>query len=203
MTLPLVLKSGKLKNMGSTLAQTLPLGSKARSKLSESFSPRITHGGLASLKKRKTPRPFSPEAPLHLVLSSERARGIWSLNHRKNKARVSSMIFVYAKRFKVKVYRIRNEGRELHLLVKAKERKHLADYLRVLAGRIAVTISGAQKYVKRIGKFWDSLYYSTLIRWGAEFYQVRQRLMSRESCRSPSESLVPKLSPEQEPGPPT
>jgi hypothetical protein len=164
----------------SNLAQTLPVGSKARSKLTQSFSPRVTHGGLDSLKKRKTPRPFSPEAPLHLVLSSKRARGPWSLNHRKNKARVSSMIYVYAKRFKVKVYRSRNEGNELHLLVKAQEKKHLADYLRVLAGRIAVTTSGAQKYVKRIGKFWDSLYYSKLINWGPEFYQVSQSMKTGE-----------------------
>lgn len=53
------------------------------------------------------------------------------------------------------VYRFANVGDHLHLLVKANDRKDLADYLRVLAGRIAVTVSGARKHVKRIGKFWD------------------------------------------------
>jgi hypothetical protein len=83
------------------------------------------------------------------------------------------MIYVYAARFKVRVYRATNVGNQLHLLVKAKEKKHLADFLRVLAGRIAVIVTGAKKYVKRVGKFWDYLVWSRLIRWGTEFYSVR------------------------------
>ena len=100
--------------------------------------------------------------------------------HRKNKARVTAMIYVYAERFKVKVYRAANVGNELHLLVKAKERKHLADFLRVLAGRIAVSVTGAQKLVKQVGKFWDYLYWSKLINWGRDFYQARKYLLESD-----------------------
>jgi REP element-mobilizing transposase RayT len=156
------------------LSEVLLMGSKVRAKLKANLEPRVSHGGLPSIKKRKTTRPFSPEAPVHLVLQATRARGLWSLLHRKNRATVRSMIYVYAARFKVKVYRASNVGNQLHLLVKAKEKKHLADFLRVLAGRIAVVVTGAKKQVKRIGKFWDYLVWSRLIRWGVEFYSVRK-----------------------------
>ena len=164
----------------TNFAEALPIGSKARSKLKNQLEPRRTHGGAPSVKKRKTIRPFSPNAPVHLVLKSKRAKGLWSLLHRKNQARVNSMIYVYAHRFKVKVYRAANVGNHLHLLVKASEKKHLADYLRVLAGRIAVTVSGAQKHVKRIGRFWDYLYWSRLVNWGRDFYQVRKYVSANE-----------------------
>ena len=157
-------------------ATILPIGSKVRSKLKAQLEPRLSHGGVPSLGKRKTARPFSPNAPMHLVLKAKRAKGLWSLLHRKNKAQVNSMIYVYAARFKVRVYRASVVGNQIHLLVKAHERKHLADFLRVLAGRIAVTISGARKHVKKIGRFWDYLYWSRLVNWGNEFSRVRNYL---------------------------
>jgi hypothetical protein len=166
----------KPRKLQTNFSETLPVGSPARAKLRAQINPRLTHGGVPSLHKRKTVRPFSPSAPVHLVLSSIRARGTWSLSHRKNRARVNAMIYVYAKRFKVRVYRATNTGHQIQLLVKAIEKKHLADFLRVLAGRIAVVVSGAQKHVKRIGRFWDYLYWSKLINFGAEFFQVRKFL---------------------------
>jgi REP element-mobilizing transposase RayT len=164
----------------TNFAETLPVGSKVRSKLKSQLDPRVSHGGAPSIRKRKTIRPFSPNIPVHLVLRSKRAKGMWSLLHRKNQAKVNSMVYVYAHRFKVKVYRMANVGNHLHLLVKAAEKKHLADYLRVLAGRIAVAVSGAQKYIKRIGRFWDYLYWSRLVNWGRDFYNVRKYVLANE-----------------------
>jgi len=112
-----------------------------------------------------------------LVLKSTRARGAWSMRHRSHRSKITSMVYVYARRFKIEVYRATNVGNHLHLLVKAKDRKNLADYLRVLAGRVAVTVTGARKGVKRIGKFWDSLYFSRLVNWGRDFYRVRDYLI--------------------------
>ena len=137
------------------LHTTLPLSSKERSKLRATLLPRVRHGGQSSIKRRKTTRPFATNVPIHLVLKSKRAKGLWSLLHRKNKARVQVSIYQYAERFKIKVYSAANVGNHLHLLVKAYDRKNLADFLRVLAGRIAVTVTGAYKGVKRIGKFWS------------------------------------------------
>ncbi|MBC7396308.1 MAG: transposase [Bdellovibrionales bacterium] len=169
--------------------ETLPIGSTERSKMRAMLDPRLSHGGNPSIKRRKTARPFAPKAPLHLVLRSARAKGTWSLLHHKNKATVTSMIYVYADRFKVTVYRAANLGNHIHLLVKATDRKNLADFLRVLAGRIAVVVTGAQKggYVngkfhvaKKIGRFWDYLYWSRLVNWGADFYRVRKYVLTNE-----------------------
>jgi REP element-mobilizing transposase RayT len=171
------------------LPETLSIADPVLSKMTSQFNPRRTHGGVPSLQKRKTTRPFSPGAPIHLVLSSERAKATWSLLHRKNRAKVNAMIYVYAKRFQVKVYRAENIGNQLHLLIKAQEKKQLADYLRVLAGRVAVVVTGAQKLVKKIGRFWDYLYWSRLVNWGQDFFQTRKWVMSANELVSDSTSI--------------
>ncbi|MBS1958334.1 MAG: transposase [Bdellovibrionales bacterium] len=161
-----------------SLHTQLPIGSQQRSNLKSRLYPRTTHGGDPARGKRKTERPFSAKTPIHLVLKSRRAKSQWSLLHRRHRSKITSMIYVYAQRFSVEVYRASNTGNHLHLLVRAKERKNLADYLRVLAGRIAVTVTGAQKAVKRVGKFWDNLYWSRLVNWGRDFFQVREYLIA-------------------------
>jgi REP element-mobilizing transposase RayT len=158
----------------SSLADSLPEGSEERHILKNELEPRVIHGGLKSSGKRKTARPFQAKAPMHIVLRSGRAKGVWSMRHRRNQAAVLRMIYVYAKRFQVKVYRASNTGDHLHLLLKASEKKHLSDYLRVLAGRVAVTITGAKRQTKRVGRFWDHLFWSRIVNWGRDFYQVRQ-----------------------------
>ena len=158
------------------LTDSLQVGQLSRTGL----LPRSIHGGLESRGKRKTPRPFSPKAPIHIVLKSKRAQGMWSLNHRKNQAKITGMVYVYANRFRVHVYRFANVGNHIHLLVKASDRKDLADYLRVLAGRIAITVSGARKYTKRIGKFWDNLCWTRLVKWGKDFHFVDRYVFANE-----------------------
>ena len=162
------------------LAESLPIGSKERSRVQRNLEGRTAHGGFESVGKRKSSRPFSPKAATHIVLKSKRARGTWSLRHRKNHAKITAMIYVYAARFKVHVYRAANVGNHIHLLAKSSDRKAMADYLRVLAGRIAVTVTGAQKGVKRIGKFWDHLCWSRLVKWGREFHVVQRYVFANE-----------------------
>lgn len=88
------------------------------------------------------------------------------------------MVYVYGARFRVKIYQFANVGNHIHLHVKASERKDLADFLRVLAGRIAVTVSGARKQVKRIGRFWDHLYWSRLVKSGHDFRMVNRYIFA-------------------------
>lgn len=162
------------------LFETLEIGLKEKSKLRAQLEPRTAHGGRESLGKRKVSRPFTPKASMHIVLKSRRAKGLWSMKHRKNQASIAAMVYVYAARFKVRVYRFANVGDHLHLHVKSTDRKALADYLRVLAGRIAVTVSGARKGLKRIGRFWDHLCWSRLVKWGREFHEVQRYVMANE-----------------------
>jgi REP element-mobilizing transposase RayT len=162
------------------LFENLAVGSKEKTKARTQFEPRTTHGGLESRGKRKLPRPFFAKTSMHIVLKSKRAKGTWSLKHRKNQSKITSMVYVYAARFRVHVYRFANVGDHLHLHVKASLRKDLADFLRVLAGRIAVTVSGARKYVKRIGKFWDHLYWSRMVNAGRDFHFVDRYIFANE-----------------------
>lgn len=164
----------------TVLHHQLPVGSKARAKLSSTLTPRTRHGGRQSLKKRKTIRPFATNVPIHLVLKSKRAKGIWSLLHRRNKGRIRVGIYTYAERFKIHVYRSAIVHNHVHLLVKAHDRKNLADFLRVFAGRTAVIVTGAYKGVKKIGKFWDYLTWSRLVNYGADFYNVRKYVLANE-----------------------
>ncbi len=162
------------------LHQQLSLASPARAKLKAKLFPRTTHGGVESKNKRKTARPFAAKAPMHIVLKSKRAKGTWSLLHRKHRSKITSMIYVYSARFKVHVYRAATVGNHIHLLVRAQDRKPLADFLRVLAGRIAVTVTGARKHQKRIGKFWDTLCWSRLVSFGRDFYHTRSYVLANE-----------------------
>ena len=174
-------KKASAKEKTALLSETLPFASQQRSKLKSELLPRTAHGGTRSIGKRKTTRPFATNVPVHVALKATRAKGTWSLLHRKNQAKITAMVYVYAARFKVRVHQFGNAGNHLHLLVQAKERKQLADFLRVLAGRVAVTVTGARKHVKRVGKFWDFLSFSRLVNWGKDFFQVREWVKTCET----------------------
>jgi hypothetical protein len=179
------------------LTDSLPIASPEKASLTQSFEPKVAHGGTRSIGKRKTSRPFNTTAPQHLVLKSSRARGSYNLAHRRNRARLQSMAYRYAHRYGVKLYQYQNHGTELHLLVRARDRKKFADFLRVFCGRSVCAITGAKKGVKCLArtaeeniqsnqagykrKFWDALTFSKLINWGASFAQVRSQMKNTET----------------------
>jgi hypothetical protein len=101
------------------------------------------------------------------------------------------MIFTYAERFKVKVHQARIVGGTLHVLTSARDRKNLADFLRVLAGRVAIVVSGAKKGQKRVGKFWNELCWSKLMNWGREFHEIIRLVKTLGS--NPGASLLPEV----------
>ena len=170
------------------LFENLAPGSREKSKLRAQLEPRTIHGGVESRGKRKSARPFTPKTSVHLVLKSRRAKGLWSMRHRKHQSKITSMVYVYAARFRVHVYRFANVGDHLHLHVKAQDRKDLADFMRVLAGRVAVTVSGARKHIKRIGKFWDHLCWSRLVKGGRDFHFVDRYILANEVEALPGRS---------------
>jgi hypothetical protein len=135
-----------------------------------SFLPpvRVQHGGDIRKGKRKLARPIDTKRPMHVVLRSVRARGEWSLLHRRNKARVFALAHETAKTFGVRIYRFSNVGNHIHLLVVARSRRAFQAFLRVLSGGIAFAVTGTRKG-SPIGRFWDKLAYSRIVTWGSEF----------------------------------
>ncbi len=179
------------------LKENLPPGSVEQARWNALLHPQLSHGGPASKGKRKTRRPYFSNAPQFFVLSSDRARGDWDLLRRRNHSRIRSQIYVYAKRFRVRVFAARVKKGRIELLVRAGDRKDLADYFRVLAGRAAVAVTGAKKRVKRVGKFWNELCFSKLLNWGAEFHHFRDQIVQKSnvSAEEPVDGLFPHPNP--------
>jgi REP element-mobilizing transposase RayT len=158
------------------LRDPLPSNSPEHARWSAVLDPVRAHGGPASNGKRKGKRPFFPGTPLVAILSSRRARGAWNLAHRRNRSRITAQAYSYAVRFRVRILTFRIVAGQIQLLVKAKERKDLADFFRVLAGRVAITVTGARKQVRKTGKFWDELCFTRMLNWGTEFHEMRNAL---------------------------
>ena len=78
---------------------------------------RTEHGGALRRGRRKLERPVSTRRPMHVVLTSQRARGEWSL--RKHDQVVRGALRALARRFEIRVYDFANVGTHLHLLVRA------------------------------------------------------------------------------------
>ena len=93
---------------------------------------RTEHGGAVRRGRRKLERPVSVRRPMHVVLSSHRARGAWSL--RRHAPAVQGALRAMAQRFGIRVYDFANVGSHLHLLVRARRRESFQAFLRRLRG---------------------------------------------------------------------
>lgn len=142
-----------------------------------SFLPKLAfeHGGDIRKGRRKLARPVDPRRPLHVVMRSARARGELSMLAPRNKRRVERSLAEIARKRGIRVYRVANVGNHLHLLLKTPDRRALSAFLRELAGRIAMLITGAAK--GRAQKFWYGLAYSRIVSWGRDFKGVHLYLI--------------------------
>ncbi len=143
----------------------------------------LKHGGEVNRGRRKLARPVDPKRPIHLVLTSSKARGDWSLTNTDNRRHIREALYQGKKRFGVKVYSQGTQGNHLHLLIKAPSRRDFQDFLRYLAGRLAMKITGARKgrslarsetkTDSGVRGFWDSLAFTRLVAWGRDFLSVK------------------------------
>lgn len=131
----------------------------------------LEHGGSLRRGKRKIIRPLDPKRPLHVVLRSLRAKGEWSLNHRKNRAVVSAVVYEEAHKSGVIVQHFANVGNHLHIVICGPTRKAIQRFLRVVPGQIAMKVMKAAKGAAR-GRFWEKLAYSRVVSWGRELKAV-------------------------------
>ena len=92
---------------------------------------------------------------------------------------VQKILRRFALRYGIRVYEFANAGNHLHLLVRAKCRLALQNFLRVFAGLVARRVTGANKS-KPVGGFWDMLAYSRVMSWGRDFFGVRAYLVQNE-----------------------
>jgi REP element-mobilizing transposase RayT len=152
-----------------------------------SFLPpsRKEHGGALALNKRRSRRPLSTKAPIHVMLRSDFAKGPRSLL--KHQFMIRAILRKASRLFQIKVYRVAICGNHLHFLVRGHHREDLQNFFRVLSGHVAQNIlrefpvaeaerGGApqkRKHPKNQRKFWALLIYSRVLSgWGREFRVV-------------------------------
>jgi REP element-mobilizing transposase RayT len=137
------------------------------------------HGGSVRPGRRKIARPFSARRPMHVVLRSTLARGRWSLRRPETEELLRKVMRTLAHRNDVRVYEFANAGNHVHMVVRAKQRPHFQAFLRAFAGIAARLVTGARRG-RPVGKFWDDLAYSRLLRWGREFDRARAYVIRNE-----------------------
>src|SRR2546423_1631626 len=98
---------------------------------------RTEHGGSIKIGRRKLSRPIDVKRPLHLVLRSSRARGGWSMRLPETQREIRNAMRRHARRHGVRVYEFASSGNHLHLLVRAKTRFGIQNFLisRCVSGR--------------------------------------------------------------------
>ena len=138
----------------------------------KSLNTALKHGGDVRKGRRKVARPVDPKRPIHLVLTSSRAHGAWSLTNTDNRAHIREALHHGKRRFAVKVYGQGTQGNHLHLLIKAPSRRDFQNFLRFLTGRLAMKITGACKG-SAAGRFWDALAFTRLVAWGRDYLSVK------------------------------
>jgi REP element-mobilizing transposase RayT len=132
------------------------------------------HGGSINRGKRKVARPFNPKLPIHLNLRSTEAKREKSFLRPAHKALIQKLIKALSTEWSVSIYEFAINGNHLHLLVRTKQKKNLQNFLRVLAGQIAMKVGGRKKGSRHNRKFWDQLAYTRLVSWGREFLTVKK-----------------------------
>ena len=103
---------------------------------------RTEHGGDVGRGRRKRERPVSTRRPMHVVLTSHRARG--SLSLRKHDRAVRDVLRRMARRFEIRIYDFANVGSHLHLVLRARRREDFQAFLRSFAGGVARRVTGAK-----------------------------------------------------------
>ncbi len=136
-------------------------------------------GGEQQKGHRKTYRPLDPKSTIHLVLKSSRAKGMWSLLHRRHKTRIQDLLEKLAKENGIKIYRYANVGNHLHLLLKIHSRRGFQKFLRVFTGRVALLITQARKGNPQ-GKFWDAIAFTRIVQWGKDFTRITRYFFKNE-----------------------
>ena len=116
-------------------------------------------GGTLSVKgKRKTARILDRSKPLHFVLKSKKNVNLYS-----HRILLRKVLFLYAKKCGVKVYKESVQKDHFHFCIKITNRKLYRAFIRALTGAVS----------QKLGKgLWILAPYSRVVTWGRDFLGV-------------------------------
>ena len=146
---------------------------------------RAGFGGAGTRRSHPTKaRPFSPRAPLHVVMRSERARGDFSLL--RYGRRVEKILAGEAARVGGKLYDLANSGNHLHMVVRLPSPTAMRRFMRAASGLIAREVLDAKKgtpsEILRLTdtrpsqkpRFWDARPFSRIVSWGSDYNGLKR-----------------------------
>ena len=115
-------------------------------------------GSLAVKGKRKTERVLDSRKPLHFVLKSKKRVNLYS-----HRIFLRKFLFLYAKKFGVKVYKESVQKDHFHFCIKITNRQLYRAFIRAFTGVIS----------QKLGKgLWILAPYSRVVTWGRDFLAV-------------------------------
>jgi putative transposase len=130
----------------------------------------VIFGGSLLEGKQKSRRPLSTKCAIKTEIRGDVTQ---CGTFRAYPRRITAMINRYAKKFNVRVYEFSFNSNHLHLLIKIRQIKDFARFMRVLCGAMALEFN-----VK-----WYHRPYTRLIKWGRDFkiahnYVIKNQLES-------------------------
>lgn len=112
---------------------------------------------------RSRPRPLSTRHSMHLTLRSSRARGPWSLRSPRNFQRINALLVRFTKRYHITVIRMANVGNHLHLHLQLESTAGYYKFIRAFTSAVAMAVTGASRWHKVEGRFWDLRPFTRLV----------------------------------------
>lgn len=119
------------------------------------------YGGALNYRKKK--RPFRKNKAVHLILRSHLLSGSRSLLKANRKEWVENLIRAKTRKYQSKLYQFSVNSNHLHLLVSFANEKAQGDFLRDLAGTLALKIKKVFKVSKNV-RIWDGRPFSRVVK---------------------------------------
>jgi len=121
-------------------------------------------------------RPISSRETMHLILKSSRAQGDWSFRAPKNRQKVLSLLSKFASRNAVKILSVANASNHLHIHLRLTSRHLYRAFIRGVTSAVAMAVTGASRWKKVGGKFWDYRPFSRVVRGWKAFLALKDYL---------------------------
>lgn len=126
-------------------------------------------GGGLLRNKRRSRRPFNCRLPLHIVFKSQYVVAVGGF--RSSERLIKELLFKYANRFTIKIYDSAVCSNHIHLVVKARHKIELQNFLRCFSGQVAFSLKNPE-IASQSHPFWAGRPYTKVLAWGRQFDRV-------------------------------
>ncbi|MGZ5279258.1 MAG: transposase [Pseudobdellovibrionaceae bacterium] len=121
-------------------------------------------GGRLLAGKRKTKRPLSHKAPIHLILKADQ-KGIFSPSNQS----LAKLIRKTAHQFNIQIFDLAINWSHIHFLIRIKSREDYIAFIRALTSLIA---QGVKKSKPQFGKIFTLRPFTRILKWGRDLKGV-------------------------------